>query len=105
MSFASVPIIVVCCYTVGELYKWFFRKKTETYKFIPILMSVIGGILGIAIFYTNPEMIFDVKNVWTALGVGIVSGASATGANQTVKQLFGRSDKREEEKNDCNAQK
>lgn len=88
MSFASVPIIVVCCYTVGELYKWFFRKKTETYKFIPILMSVIGGILGIAIFYTNPEMIFDVKNVWTALGVGIVSGASATGANQIIKKIF-----------------
>lgn len=88
MNFASVPIIVVCCYMVGELYKWFFRKKTETYKFIPILMSVIGGILGIAIFYTNPEMIFDVKNVWTALGVGIVSGASATGANQIIKKTF-----------------
>lgn len=88
MNFTSVPIIVVCCYIFGEIYKVVFKSKTEAYKFIPVLLAVIGGILGVVIFFTNPEMIFDAENVWIALGIGIVSGVSATGTNQIVKQLF-----------------
>ena len=64
MEFSSVPIIVLCCYIIG--------------------------IIGIVIFYTNPEMILDAHNVWVALGVGIVSGASSTGANQIIKQVFSK---------------
>lgn len=90
MNFTSVPIIVVCCYIVGELYKLIFKNKTEAFRFIPVLSAVVGGILGVIIFFTNPEMIFDAQNVWIALGVGIVSGVSATGTNQIVKQLFGK---------------
>ena len=33
-------------------------------------------------------MIFNVDNLWIALGIGIISGFSATGTNQVVKQLF-----------------
>lgn len=88
MNFSSVPIIVVCCYIVGELYKLVFAKRTEAYRFIPIVLAVIGGALGIAVFYTNPEIILNADNVWTALGIGIVSGVSATGTNQIIKQLF-----------------
>lgn len=88
MNFSSVPIIVVCCYICGEIYKIIFRRKQNAYKFIPIVMCIIGGILAIVMFYTAPEMIFDTDNVWTALSVGIVSGASSTGTNQIIKQLF-----------------
>lgn len=35
-------------------------------------------------------MILDAHNVWIALGVGIVSGASSTGANQIIKQVFSK---------------
>ncbi len=98
MNFTSVPIIVVCCYIVGEIYKLIFKKKTEAYKFIPVLLAVIGGILGVVIFFTNPEMIFDADNVWIALGVGIVSGVSSTGTNQIVKQLFGKRESKDKEK-------
>ena len=48
----------------------------------------MGGLLGVVIYFTNPEMIFNAENIWIALGVGIVSGASSTGANQIIKQLF-----------------
>lgn len=89
MNFTCVPIIVICCYLVGEIYKQVFKTKTELYRFIPAMLSVLGGILGIIIYYTNPEMIFNAENIWIALGVGIFSGASATGTNQIVKQLFG----------------
>ena len=48
----------------------------------------MGGLLGCLIYLTNPETIFNVDNIWTALLIGMVSGSSATGANQIVKQLF-----------------
>lgn len=107
MYFASVPIIVVCCYVLGELYKLVFRKKTQAYKFIPITMCVIGGILGIIMFYTEPTMIFDADNAWVALGIGMVSGVSATGTNQIIKQLFGKNEesKEKEKENDYTSQK
>ena len=107
MYFASVPIIVVCCYVLGELYKLVFRKKTQAYKFIPITMCVIGGMLGIIMFYTEQTMIFDADNAWIALGVGMVSGVSATGTNQIIKQLFGKNEesKEKENENDYTSQK
>ncbi len=90
MEFSSVPIIVLCCYIIGEIYKIVFKNKKEWYKLIPLILSIFGGIIGIVIFYTNPEMILDAHNVWVALGVGIVSGASSTGANQIIKQVFSK---------------
>lgn len=90
MEFSSLPIIVLCCYIIGEIYKIVFKNKKEWYKLIPLILSIFGGIIGIVIFYTNPEMILDAHNVWIALGVGIVSGASSTGANQIIKQVFSK---------------
>lgn len=87
MNFTSVPIIVVCCYIVGEIYKVLFKNKQEAYKLIPILVAILGGLLGVLIFFTSPEMILNADNVWVALGIGIVSGASSTGTNQIIKQI------------------
>lgn len=91
MDFTSVPIIVVCCYIVGEIYKVLFKNKQEAYKLIQILVAIIGGLLGILIYLTNPEMIFNADNIWIALAIGIVSGTSSTGTNQIIKQLFEKS--------------
>lgn len=87
MEFTSIPIVVVCCYIIGEIYKFIFKNKQQTYKLIPIVLAILGGGIALAIFYTNPEIILA-TNPWQALGIGIVSGASSTGANQMVKQLF-----------------
>lgn len=88
MDFTCVPIIVVCCYIICEIYKVLFKNKQEAYKLIPILVATIGGLLGILIYFTAPEMILNADNVWVALGIGIVSGASSTGTNQIIKQIF-----------------
>ena len=90
MNFTSIPIIVLCCYIIGEIFKSIFKNKQETYKLIPILMASIGGGLGILIYYTNPEIILNADNIWTALGIGIVSGLSSTGTNQLIKQTFNK---------------
>ena len=89
MNFTSVPIIVVCCYIIGEIYKVLFKKKKEeTYKLIPIVLAISGGVLGILMYLTNKEMIFNANTIWIALGIGIVSGTSSTGTNQIIKQIF-----------------
>lgn len=88
MEFTSVPIIIIICYTIGEIYKVVFKSKENLYKLIPIIVSITGGILGIIIYLTNKEMIFNADNIWTSLTIGIVSGASATTTNQIVRQVF-----------------
>jgi len=88
MEFTSIPIIVIICYIIGELYKTIFKKNKDLYKIIPILNAILGGILGIAIYLTNPEIMFNASNIWIALGIGIVSGVSSTGTNQIIKQIF-----------------
>lgn len=88
MDFVSVPIIVLCSYMIGEIYKVIFKKNTKAYKLIPILVAAFGGVLGVVIFYTAPSVIFNADNIWVALSIGIISGFSSTGANQVVKQLL-----------------
>lgn len=90
MDYTSVPIIVLCSYIVGEIYKVIFKRKKDAYKLIPILVAIVGGVLGVLIYLTSPEMIFNVDSVWTSLGIGIISGFSATGTNQVVKQLINK---------------
>lgn len=87
MEYSSIPIIVVCSYILGEIYKAIFKNKKKMYKLIPIVSSLIGGILGIIIYYTNPEIMIGAENIWVAIGIGIISGASATGTNQIIKQI------------------
>lgn len=94
MKETLVPVIVVCCYIIGEVYKKIFKETT--YKYIPIIVSVIGGILGILIYKTNKELIFNVNSIWEALLIGIVSGASSTGTNQIIKQIFNKGEKENE---------
>lgn len=88
MEFTSIPIIVIICYIIGEIYKVLFKNKQDLYKLIPIILACFGGLLGILIFLTNPEILLNVSNAWTALGIGMVSGVSSTGTNQIIKQIF-----------------
>lgn len=97
MEFTNIPIIVICCYLLGEIYKVIFKKRPETYKFIPVLLTISGGFLGILMYLTNKEMILNASNPWIALEIGIISGASSTGTNQIIKQLFSK--EKEEGKN------
>lgn len=54
-------------------------------KFIPIIVGVFGGALGVFGLYTMPS--FPVDNVIDAVAVGIASGLAATGVHQIGKQL------------------
>ena len=84
-------VIVIICYLIGEVYKVIFKDKQNAYKLIPVILTIIGGVLGILVYLTNKE-----GNLIDNLLVGLISGASSTGTNQIIKQLF---EKKEEEFN------
>ncbi len=98
MENISITIIVVLCYMIGEMYKLIFKKE-EAYKYIPMVLSISGGIIGVIMYYTNKEII-NASNVWSAMLIGIVSGTSSTGANQIIKQIFGGSNGANSKKKD-----
>lgn len=90
MEITSIPIIVILCYLIGEIYKILFKTKQELYKLIPIILACIGGVIGVLIYITNPEIMLNVTNIWDSLVIGIASGVSSTGTNQIIKQIFNK---------------
>ena len=80
-------VIVIIMYLVGELYKNIFINKKELYRFIPIIVTILGGIMGVIMYMIIP--LENIENVFEALYVGLISGASSTGTNQIIKQIKG----------------
>lgn len=93
MEFISIPVIVILCYFIGEFSKIIFGRNEERYKFIPIIVGVSGGILGLIAYYICPEIMIDASNPFMATIVGIISGLASTGSNQIIKQLLFKKNK------------
>ena len=86
MSFGigEVLAITIICYLIGEGVK----VSPLDSKFIPVIVGVCGGIIGVIAFLIGmPD--FPASDIITAIAVGISSGLAATGANQIYKQLKG----------------
>lgn len=78
---ASVAVITVICYLIGQVVK----ASGVDNKWIPIVVGVAGGVLGVVGMHIMPD--FPAQDYLTAIAVGIVSGLAATGVNQVAKQL------------------
>lgn len=78
---ASVAAITVICYLIGLVVK---ASRLDN-KYIPAIVGVCGGVLGVAALYLGVAD-FPAADPLTAVAVGIVSGLAATGVNQMVKQ-------------------
>ena len=79
-GFATVAAITVICYLIGAGIK----VSPINDKYIPVLVGIAGGALGVVGLKTMPS--FPVNDILNAIAVGIVSGLAATGVNQIVKQ-------------------
>lgn len=78
----TVLAIVVICYLVGVAAKAIPAIKDEV---IPVIVGVVGGILGVVGMYVMPD--FPATDILNAVAIGIVSGLASTGVNQVGKQL------------------
>lgn len=101
MEIICVPLIVSAVYGIIELYKIVVKNQKDIWlKIIPVIALVIGGLLGVALFFIAPQLIVA-DSIWFALIVGMCSGLSATGTNQVFKQLTKIGiEVKEEKKND-----
>lgn len=81
LGIAGVAVITVICYLVGQIVK----VTSLDNKYIPVIVGVAGGALGVAGMFIMPD--FPAGDYMTAVAVGIVSGLAATGINQITKQL------------------
>ena len=86
-SIATLPVIVAMVYGIIEFLKVFVFNGNETFKtYIPIVASAIGGVIGVVVFFVQPE-IMPVATWYSAVLMGAASGLSAVGVNQIKKQL------------------
>ena len=81
LGIGGVAVITVICFLVGQLVK----ASGLDNKYIPVIVGVVGGALGVLGMFVMPE--FPATDYMTAVAVGIVSGLAATGINQVYKQL------------------
>ena len=86
MKLITLPTIIVICYMVGEIIKVVFENKPKVKKTIPFIMGLLGLILGVAIFYTNKELI-QTTNIWDSMLIGSISGLCATGTNEVLNKI------------------
>lgn len=77
----GVAVITIICYLVGQAVK----VTPLDNKYIPVIVGVCGGLLGIPGMMLMPD--FPATDYMTAVAIGIVSGLAATGVNQAVKQI------------------
>lgn len=78
---ATVAAITVICYLIGMGCK----ATGKIDKYIPVIVGVCGGLLGIVGWKTITG--FPAEDILNAVAVGIASGLASTGVNQVVKQL------------------
>ena len=78
---AGVAVITVICYLIGQIVK----ATNLDNKWIPIIVGVCGGALGVAGMFLMQD--FPAQDYMTAVAVGIVSGLAAVGINQIGRQL------------------
>lgn len=81
LGITGVAVITVICFLVGQMVK----ATGLDNKYIPVIVGVAGGPLGVVGMFIMPE--FPASDYMTAVAVGIVSGLAATGINQVYKQM------------------
>lgn len=76
--------IVIICYLIGMTVK----ASAVNDKWIPTVVGICGGALGVAALYAMPG--YPAGDIISAFAIGIASGLASTGADQAVKQLKGK---------------
>lgn len=86
MEIISVSSISIFVLIVEQILRNSFKKFEKFLNFIPLISALTGGILGLILFFTLPEII-PVTNFIHAIIVGMISGLSATGSNEAINKI------------------
>ena len=97
MGLNGISIILIICYLIGEVIKKISKDKLNHY--IPLILMLLGGVLGILIYVTNKELMIGVCNIYEALIIGLIGGSGSTGTNQIIKQLLKIKEEKQNERN------
>lgn len=81
LGFIVAPAIVVIVFGTIEVLK--ARGVISNLKNIPAYCMLIGAVLGPIAYFIIPA--FPAEDIMSAIAVGIVSGAAATGLNEATK--------------------
>lgn len=88
MDFICIPSIMIIVYIIIEIFKLFLKKHKKN---LPVVAGVFGGIISVFAYFFIPG-VFDEVDLLTVIAIGIISGLSATGSNQVIKQLLKKGD-------------
>ena len=91
---ATIPAIAAIVYTIIDIVKTAVGSTEQFKWFIPLISCALGAIIGTITYFCVPG-VMETQNVLVAIVLGAASGLSATGTNQAVKQLTGKTDKTE----------
>ena len=91
---ATIPAIAAIVYTIIDIAKTAVGGTEQFKRFIPLISCALGAIIGTITYFCVPG-VMETQNVLVAIVLGAASGLSATGTNQAVKQLTGKTDKTE----------
>ena len=96
MQYIGIPSIIIICYLIGEISKLLILKKKKNYKYIPIIVGISGGILGLISYYISPEIVLNVKEPLIAISLGIISGLASIGSHEVIVKLLSQITKNQE---------
>ncbi|MDP2891511.1 MAG: phage holin family protein [Bacillota bacterium] len=80
-----VAIVVICAF-IGFAIKTGSGGNEKVTRWIPLIVGVVGGILGVVYKFISAE--YANLDILMAIASGIVSGLASTGAHQVVKQVI-----------------
>lgn len=96
----SIPAILFIVYGILAFYNRVVHKRDGIWKrLIPLWAFLLGIFLSIFVFTMYPE-IMPAPSLFTSVMLGAIAGLAATGLNQLMYQLFGKTetDESKEEK-------
>ncbi len=88
MEYIGIPSIVIICYLVGEMFKLLVLKRKNKFKYIPIIVGTLGGILGLLCFFIDSTIVLNVESPIIAVALGIVSGLASTGSYEVITKIL-----------------
>ena len=82
-----IPGVVIITYCIAEIAKATVIKSDQQKTMLPILCTIIGGIIGGIMYKFYPSSLPNCTSIIGAITSGAISGMASTGCNQIYRQV------------------